>query len=729
MNTRRSNRMITYIILVIGIIGALVVSNVLFTIVTGVHLRSGENIKAAYSGSEYERKEIVAKRGEIKDRNGQVIAQDMDTYTLVAYMNENRKDGNKAAYVKNREQTAEKLAPILEVDASSLLETLDYAAENHLYQTEFGISGKNLSAAKKEQIESLDLPGLDFTTSSQRYYPSGKFASSLIGYANYNNEQGKIIGEMGLEMFLDKELQGSNGSVRYKQDAYGTILSNTKYVEKQAVNGYDVFLTLDKNVQLALESALEKTINNFHGQKAWAIVMEVETGKILGWAGSPTFDLNEKNITDYQNLPSQYTYEPGSTMKVFTYAAAIDTGVYNTQHTFPSGTFYWNYNNTDGIYRDTSQHGEQYSPISDALGRNFGIINYDQGLIYSANTAICDLIANYLDPSVLEEYLDKFGFFKAVNVYGISENTGTKTFQYPIEQLSTGFGQASSTTALQLAQAYTAVFNEGTMLKPYYIDKIVDSSSNKVIYQGAKEELGTPIKAETAAQLVELMDQVVNVEGGSGRRYKMEDVRVIAKTGTGEIWDPLNNRYRSDLYVNSVMAAAPKEDPKIMMYYAFESGDIITFNGDYFKEAFREALVAENVAGTTGETTPNQGQVASDWKEYDMPSLVNHTLDYAARKMEGMNVNRIVIGDGGSIVKQFPSYKEKIITNQNIFLLTDGNTIKMPNMIGWTRKDVATFWDLSGIPIQIAGSGTVAEQSVPPDTVINVESKIEVKLK
>ncbi|MEG0958724.1 MAG: penicillin-binding transpeptidase domain-containing protein [Erysipelotrichaceae bacterium] len=725
MNTKRANRTITYLILVIGIIGTLVSANVLFTMATGVHLRSGINIKDTLSKNKAD--VLTAKRGTIKDRNGNVIAADLDSYTLIAYLSKTRTDGKKDAYVADTQMTADALAPILKCDSTTLKKILDDAIHKNLYQTAFGVYGNNLTLNEKEQIDVLKLQGIGFEKSSQRNYTDGKFASQLIGYARYNDELGRLEGEMGLEKVLDKQLKGSNGAVRYKKDVNGNVFGS-KYIEKQAVNGGDVTLTLDKNVQLALESALDKTMSEFHSTRAWGIVCEVETGKILAWSGYPTFDLNDKDIEDWRNVPSEYAYEPGSTMKVFTYAAAMDTGVYDGAHQFQSGTFNWYYDTQRGIVRTPTKTSNDYQSINDALGKNWGSISYDQGLIYSANTGICDLIANYLNPKVLERYLDKFGFFKPVNTYGISEVNGKKNFTYPADQLSAGFGQGSSVTALQMVQAYTSIFNDGKMMKPYYIDKIVDGSDpSKVIYQGKKEVVGTPISEKVSKQLQALMDQVVNSEGGSGRRYHMDDVRLIAKTGTGQIAKGAG--YQWDTYVNSVMAAAPQGDPKIMMYYAFESGEMMTYTGDYFKDVFREALAAQGISGTASDKLPTESPVSNDWKEFIMPTFVNHSLDYVNNKLAMMNITPVIIGDGTSVVKQFPSVNTSIMSKQKVFLMSDGNIIKMPDMKDWTRKDVATFWDMCGLSINISGSGKVSEQNVPPGSVINKDSDIKVVLK
>ncbi len=713
-------------LIILGIVGVLVISNILFTMVTHTHLRSGVNVMDFKRGDDVKQSVIQASRGYIKDKNGEIIAQDIDSYTIYAILDEKRKGiNNEPAYVVNPQDTAIALAPKLDMDATEILEYLTTAKNNNAYQTEFGLKGKNLSASVKESITALGLPGIEFTKNVQRVYPSGKFASHLIGFANYDETESRIVGKMGVEEVLDEYLVGTNGKEIYEQDANGTILPGTRHMEEPAVNGNDVYLTLDKNVQLALETALSETMNNFNATKAWGTIMEVETGKILGWASYPTFDLNERDIKDYVNVPSAYQYEPGSVMKAFTYAAAVDQGVYPYGASYYADKFHIGYDaETDKILRLSERSGS-IGTINDAEGRNFGTISFDEGFMRSSNVAICELLANYLNPSVFESYLDRFGFFKPVGTYGVSEGTGVKNFKYPSEKLATGFGQGSSVTTLQLMQAFSSLFNDGKMVKPYYIDRIVNANNGQVVKQFEPEVVGQPISEETSKFIRSLMQQVVENEVGTAYyRYRMEDVSMIAKTGTAEIAG--EGGYGRSVFLNSIMAAAPAENPKIMMYYAFESTDIKTFGGDPFKQAMKEALVAMNL--TKEESLESNDATYNEFKEYEMPSLINHSSEYAAEKLKDYNVNRVVVGDGKSIMKQFPEAGTTIQTGQNIFLITDSSSITMPNMNGWTRKDVTTFWNLTGIAIRMEGFGIVKEQSVRAGEVIDKHTEIVLKL-
>lgn len=722
MNPKRANRTMSRIALICIIVACLCVSNVVYTMITKTHFRSGTYVEA-YSSSKEKSRTISASRGTIYDRNKEVIAQDIDTYTIYAIMDTSHVGPNDTpAYVLDPKMTAEKLSPIMNMDVEDIMYYFESAQAIDQYQTEFGIRGKTLSNTQKEAIEALELPGIYFSKSSKRFYPVGEFASYLIGYAQYDEEEKRLTGRMGIEEYLDEELKGSDGEERYSETAAGTILPGSKHVTEQAVNGNDVYLTLDKNVQVALEKCLENTMEEFESQRAWGVIMEVETGKILGYAAYPTFDLNELEIEEHMNVPSEYLYEPGSVMKAFTYAAAIDSGNYPSNQTYFSNIFYMGIDGQGNPTRlDSAQNAQ--GTIQDALGNKNGTITFEEGFARSSNIAICELLTKYIPTNVFESYLDKFGFFQKVGMEGVNEQEGVKNFTWPIEKLTTGFGQGSSVTAMQMVQAASALFNDGNMMKPYYLDKIVDGTTGEIIRQTTPEVAGTPISKETADQMKDLMREVVNEPYGTGyTRFHMDDVEVIGKTGTGEI--ATDGKYGSSTYVNSFMAAAPYDDPKVMMYYVFESGDLLYSNGEFFKSAFRQGLIATGVSGNN-----NSDETKTTWEEYDMPTLINHSLSYAKEKLSAITSNQIIIGDGTNIIKQYPQPDEKVTTKQNVFLLSDGGNITMPDMTGWSLKDVKQFATISGIPMTWEGSGNVNEQSIPAQEAINAESQIHLILK
>ena len=537
MNPRRSNRTLAGLLIIMMVIATLILSNVLFTMVTQKHFRSGVNVKDFKEPDISNTTVLKGNRGTIYDRGGEVIAQDEDTYTLVAILDKSRKGiGNVPAYVKNVDKTARLLAPKLDMKEDSIRDILQNAIDNKQYQTELGTKGKNLSKSVKESIEALELPGITFTKSVERSYPTGTFASHLIGYAQYNEQSGQIEGQMGLEKSLNTFLQGEDGIEVYQKDANGNILPGTKYTKKYAKNGNDVYLTLDRNVQLALQSSLKKTMKEVKADRGWGLVMEVETGKVLGWAGLPSFDLNKRDIKDYLDVPSQYLYEPGSVMKGITYAAALDSGNYPYNKKYDSGVFYFGTDEKGKIYRSATKVGG-IQPIYDALNKNYGTISFDKGFIVSSNIAICELLTKYMDPSIYQDYvLNKFKFNQKVDIPFVENSKGNMNFTYASEKLNTGFGQGISVTALQMAQDYTAILNDGKMVRPYVVERIIDASSGKTIQQYDTKQVGQPISKKSADYVKKLMKQVIDDKMGTGHiRYKMDDVSIVAKTGTGQI--------------------------------------------------------------------------------------------------------------------------------------------------------------------------------------------------
>lgn len=721
----KKNRTLVYLLGIMGLIGTLVVSNVLFTMVTQKHFRSGKSVMNVKGGSESGKVVLQGERGTIFDRNGEVIAKDETTYAMTAVLQPNDNDTNKEAnYVSNIVDTAEQLAQVLDLSAADIENYMNQALQNGSTQTEFGEGGRGISTTDKERIEAMGLPGIILNKTVQRDYPTSTFASHLIGFAKYDETAKTIVGGMGLEKTLDNFLGSSNGLQRYETDAYGTILPGSKVTEEYAKNGNNVYLTLDHNVQQTLQSSLAKTMEEVKAKRAWGIVMDVKTGKVLGWASLPSFDQNTLEGLSGNDLdvPSNYLYEPGSVMKGITYAAALDSGNYPYNQTYNSGSFYFHEDENGKIYRDSSSS----QLIKDAEGHDYGVISFDDGFVRSSNIAICEIMTNYMDPEIYKEYVDKFGFFDEVDIPFVPNTLGAFNFNYAIEKLSTGFGQSISINALQMVQAYSAIVNGGEMVRPYVVDRIVDDNG-KVVEQYEKKVIGNPISKETSDYMRNLMKRVVSDDIGTGHhRYMMEDVSVIAKTGTGQIIE--DGSYGS-LYTNSVMAAAPYDDPKVMVYYVFESSDYSTFTGEPFKETMKAALAAMNITKEDTKEVEIGEENYTDWQEYTMPSFVNHTLTYVDAKLTSINVNKVVIGNGSSVIAQYPSADDSVVTGQKVFLLTDGENITMPNMSGWTKKDVTAFWNLTGIQVTMDGTGSVVSQNISEGTSINLDSTIQVTMK
>ncbi len=271
---------------------------------------------------------LEANRGTIYDQNGHVLAQDANSYKLVAEL-------KGAKPVEDKEDTAKKIAGVLGKDEKKILDTLNKEGRS---QVEFGNLGKGLTKEQKEQIEALKLPGISFITENARVYPNGDFASYVVGYAK-PDDKGIAVGRFGLEKSLDKYLGAANGKVAYTGDRKGVSLDGGKVNVKAPKNGDNVYLTLDQRIQSYLEDAMKEASKHYEPESLIGIVADPKTGKILAMSSKPSYDPNQEINEYYYNDAIANAFEPGSTMKIFTLAAAINEGVYKGQDYYQSGTY------------------------------------------------------------------------------------------------------------------------------------------------------------------------------------------------------------------------------------------------------------------------------------------------------------------------------------------------------------------------------------------------------
>jgi penicillin-binding protein 2B len=712
----RSNRILLGLSAFFVIIFLVISTNVFVVSIVGYHIHSSKDIKAESANIHIATKSLLAKRGNILDINGNVIVHDVISYTLVAYLDPERVVGKSPRYVVDKEATALALAPILGLTSASVLANLNRNAK----QTEFGTKGRNLTLAQKTAIESLGLPGFDFIRTVTRNYPMKVFSSHLIGFAQYDATKDSLVGKMGVEAIFDSLLSGQNGYEKFRVDKNGYRMLDGNLDEAATVDGSTIVLTLDKGIQEALEMAFDMTINTHKAELVWGSVMEIATGRILAWGHAPSFDPNNINISNYSNVGMQYAYEPGSTMKTFTYAAAMDIGKYVGSDTFDSNFFRMGIEK--GLPVRTNETGKTFAIINNYMKRSYGRVDFDFAYLLSLNTGIATLLTTILPPSTYEEYLDKFGFFKPVNTDVYPEVNGVKNFRYPLEMITTGFGQGSSVTMLQLLQAYSAIFSDGTMVKPYFVEKIFDEKTSEVIYQAQPTIVGKPIKETTARQMQALMDRTIN-DGGTSRNYQIPEVRTMGKTGTSQV--AVDGAYSKDKNIYSAMTALPAENPKYMVYYAFLAPTTTRAHQD--TSAVQH--IYRRISLTYGVYSQDNGPSETvPVIEMQLPNFINRTTNSFLAWNAQMDVQVTIIGDGERIINQYPSGNTTMLNTQRLFVLTDGNNVEMPDMVGWSRKDVTTFWLLSNRAVVIEGSGLVVSQSIKPGTLLDDQSDLSVIL-
>lgn len=723
---RRKPKTVSTIMIVTLVTIMLLVTDVFCVAIGKTHPNSGTDLNLYVDSSNTVVDYTKAMRGNLYDRNGNVIAQDTRTYNIVCILDESRPsiDGE-ISYVKDKETTASALSKILMIDYDKVLALLN----QDVYQTELGNAGRNLSKNTKDEIEALQLPGIEFTDSIQRLYPNHTFASNLIGYA-IADESGSTVGQMGLELYLDSYLSGQDGKRVYQVDKNGYVLPGMKEENVSAVNGNDVYLTLDVSIQQALETAFKETEEKFNATSVWGGVMELDTGKVVAWGQSPSFDPNSlENITNYNNIGSQSAYEPGSTMKTFVWAAAINEGKYDGSALADGNEFCWT-SDADNNPSKTSQDNAMGACIYNANRKKWGTVTLDDGLVYSLNSVAATIETEVITPAIYEQYLDDFGFFQKVDIDGLPESEGIKQFTWPADKLSLSYGQGSTVTMLQMFQAYSAIFSDGTMVKPYFVESIRDPyDSSNVIYQAETEATGNPITEESAKKIQSILYEVVNRSDGAARFFKIPECELIGKTGTAEVAGN-DGKYESGRNIASVMLAMPADDPKVLVYYAFDAAytvEMATYTEPQKSLLRKIAQVygfSQDDSSVAVVTTDENADV--ELVETSMPSLLNHTVEYAKNQLDGSNTQLIVLGGGNNVIDQYPKTSDTLTSGDRVFLLTDSNSFEMPDLTGWTRKDVAALWSITGFGFELSGEGVVTSQSVPAGTTVTKGTVIQV---
>lgn len=663
----------------------------------------GINIKEFVSNRNTRKKTVYAKRGTIYDKVGNTLAQTVNSYTVIAYLSESRSEGFKTPqHVVDKEKTAKELSPIIGMSEEAILALLNRNA----YQVELGPGGRDISELKKEQIEKLELSGISFVASYKRYYQNDDFASYILGYVK-TTEDGELVGEMGIESYYNDMLRGEDGFTIYQQDAYGYKMPNTREEVKKSVDGVDIYLTLDSNIQFFVEKYTKEAYEKYNPEWAITVVADAKTGAILGSTSYPSFNPNIKNITNWVNPLVAFSYEPGSTMKTFTYMAAMEEGVYDGNATFKSGSIKVGKNE-----------------IFDWLPEGFGEITYDEGFLLSSNVGITNITRNYFSADKLREYFQKYGFGSKTGIELPGELSGTLNFKYEVDVANAGFGQGITITPIQMIQALTMISNDGVMLKPYIVDKIVDAN-DEIVYQGNRQELGKKVSTDTVNNIKELMYKVIynDLYYSTGAGFKMKGYDIMGKTGTAQYVNENTGKYYFDTlnYIRSFAGMFPKDDPEIIIYSVmkrpYESSKGI-------QEVVRGLV--KDIANYKSIFNPD---IKVDATTYKLDNYLNKNISEVKSDLENKFNEVIVIGNGNKIINQYPKKDEVVSVLEKVYLVTNGTDITIPNLTNWSKRELDTFIELSNIECEIEGSGYVYEQSIEERSIIKEDDVLKVKLK
>ena len=579
---------------------------------------------------------LKADRGLILDRNGVVLADNVTTTSLVLIPNQ----------LEDKETVSKLLSDALGVSKEEM--------DKHVYKDtsieRVHPEGRQLSYKVADYIDSLNLSGVYLVKESKRYYPYDDLLSHSIGYVGIDNQ-----GLSGIELEYDEVLTGEDGAIKYYSDAKGNNLDLSQ-VYVAPISGNNVMLTIDINIQKSIERELNNIVDMFKPDMALALVMDPNTGEVLGMGSRPGYDIN--NYQDYsiedlsRNLPIWASYEPGSTFKIITTAASLEEKVVDLE----KDTFY-----------DTGSVIVSGSRIGCWKSKGHGHQTFLQVLENSCNPGFVEL-GNRLGKEVLFSYLDKFGFGKKT---GIDLNGESKGIVFDLDRVgdlelaTTAFGQGVSVTPIQQVIAVSAVVNGGTLYNPYIV-KSASSYDGNVIFSNSPIEVRKVISKETSLKMRSALESVV--ARGGGRYAYIDGYRVGGKTGTAQKVE--NGRYLENNYIMSFMSVVPSNDPRAVLYLAIDNPKNTALLSSYTTAPVARRILLDIIDALEIEKQTGQIEKVYQWNDkvyVSIPNVVGDDVKSAKKRLLDFEIE--YTGTGSKVVEQSPIAGERIAKGSTIRLL------------------------------------------------------------
>ncbi len=565
---------------------------------------------------------ITADRGEIRDRNGKVLATNITTTSLVVIPNQ----------IKNKEEVSQALAEILGVGYEEMYRHISKKTSIERVHPE----GRQLSYDIAEKINKLEYDGVYLVKESKRYYPYGNVLSHVLGYVGIDNQ-----GLSGIELNYDDYLTGENGAIKYFSDGKGNRLSLSEIYEEPQ-NGINIDLTIDVDLQLSIENELDNVMSKYSPEQALILAMNPNTGEILAMASRPNFNPNNYQTASVEvinrNLPIWMTYEPGSTFKIITLAASLEEKTVNL---------------FEDHFSDGGSISVEGARIKCWKAGGHGDQTFLQVVENSCNPGFV-VMGQKLGAETLLNYIQSFGFGKKTGIDLNGEASGIlfKLDQMgPVELATTSFGQGISVTPIQQVTAVSAAVNGGVLHKPFIVSKMTEPETNSVIKLFTKDE-GTRVISEDTSKLVRHALESV-VANGSGKNAYIENYRVGGKTGTAQKVN--NGAYMVGNYILSFIGFMPADNPEIVVYVAIDNPKGVTQYGGVVS-----APIAKNVLNTaiglynypkTKEGMPRE-YTWLDTKYVLLPNVVGKSLEEAKKDLKGFIVQTSGVGD--KVIYQSP---------------------------------------------------------------------------
>jgi len=520
-----------------------------------LHLLTAQDVREQIDRNRRIESELAAPRGKIYDRHEE---QNILALNLVV------KDVCADPVLLNTEQgdpshIAQMLAPELEVAPEELSSKLSNTGRRFVYLRRF------MPEERADKIRSMGLKGIFFQEERVRYYPQGSFMCHVLGFVNHEGD-----GSAGIELGMERFLKGSPGYLATEVDARRRELYLQREQFVKPVEGGNVTLTIDQNIQYMVEKAMDETVEEYNAKGAWMVVQDVKTGEIMAMVSRPAYDLNEFRYSSADqrlNRAIGYVYEPGSTFKALAISAAINEGIVSPDTVFDCENGLWVFKKKP--LRD--YHAYDKLTVADGVKKSSNILTAK--------------IAVSLGERKFYDYLRAFRVGRQTGIDLPGEEAG---IMHSVEKWSgisitrIPIGQGVSVTAMQMLGIYCTIANDGYMMKPHII-KRVERSDGSLIYESRPEVIARPIRTDTARTMRAMLARVTE-EGGTGRRASIEGFSVAGKTGTAQ--KPVAGGYSDTAHVASFVGFLPAENPEVAMIVVVDEPQPIRTGGRVAAPAF-----------------------------------------------------------------------------------------------------------------------------------------------
>ena len=637
------------------------------------------------------RSRVSARRGEITDRNGTALALSATAYAVSASPRQ----------VKDPEAFARELAAVLDVDAQTV-------AQRVADRTKGGVTLKRqvpreIAQALLKRREELRaagntaLDGLYLEEDQLRVYPMGAFLTQVLGLTTIDG-----VGQSGLEKQLDKYLRGKDGLIVSEVDGRGNELPYSVSEYTPPVNGGSVRLTIDAAIQGFAEKAMRECYEVNSAVAVQAVVMDVNTGEVLAMVTKPDYDPNSPPRDDVEALtammrirPISDVYEPGSTFKILTSAAALETGV-----TTP----------TEGFYCSGSVTVEG-SKIR-CWGRPHGAESMAEAIQNSCNPVFVEL-GFRLGTARLYSYLRAFGLGSRTGIDLEGESAGILISESSVKTVDLariGFGQSVAVTPLQLICAVSAVANGGNLMRPYIVKEITDAEGN-VVERNEPEVVAKPLKEETSALMRELLWAVV--DRGGGKNARIEGIKVAGKTGTAQIYrDGVISR---DAHIGSFIGFAPADSPRVAVLVVVHESALRPDYGSVTAAPYARQILADTLNYLGIYPEGSAGTASAEMVE--VPDATGLGAGEAVTLLREAGLDALIDGAGQKVVGQLPSAGAAMVKGSQVLLYLEQEQrqeetdVEVPDVSGMSIVEASRLLASCALGMRIEGSGLACAQS------------------